>query len=74
MAEPRMGFGKFVDLAFWSVTLGVATYGANKIDKLNENVTALNANVAVLVERSTNQDRRLDSFESRVRDLELKQK
>ena len=72
--KDRMSFGGFVDKVFWLATISILGYAAGKVDSLNASVGELNVKMATVIERSSNQENRLNSFESRIQAIENKKR
>jgi hypothetical protein len=68
--KSRLAFGQWVDKVFWAMTIAIASYMAGQVNNLTQGVNELNAKMAAIVERSSNQEKRMDGFDARLRDLE----
>jgi len=59
-----MDFQEFFRWVFYGLMGGVCTYGVYILGKLQDSVEKLNINVAIVVERTENHEKRLDRLES----------
>lgn len=66
----RLSFGAYVDKVFWAATIWVATQMAGKVDTISTNIAELNVKMAAIVERTANQEKRIDSLEGRIQAVE----
>lgn len=67
-----MDWKDFVHWGFEGIITFVALYASNILSKLSDSVDALNRSVAMLLERSTNQEKRSDGLDRRIDRLEKK--
>jgi hypothetical protein len=65
-----MKFGDLVDKVFWAATIGIAGYVASQVNNLSVGVAELNVKVATIMERSSNQEKRLDAIDTRLNRIE----
>jgi len=68
----RLDFGQVVDKIFWGMMTGAAVFVATKVNSLTDSVSQLNASVAVIIERTGNQQKAVDALNDRVFKLESK--
>lgn len=68
----RLDFGQVVDKIFWGLLTGAAVFVATKVNTLTDSVSQLNASVAVIIERTGNQQKIIDSVSDRVLKLETR--
>lgn len=64
-----MNFRDFFDKLGWAAMTGVALYAAAQIKEMNQSVSNLNINVAVLVQRlasSEEQQKRIDARQEKL--------
>lgn len=57
-------------MALWAITLIIVTSGVNKMDRISESVNDLNKNVAVIIEQTNFNVKKIDDHEGRLRFLE----
>lgn len=65
-----MSFDAFVDKAFWALMIAIAGYGVAQIQAAAGSINELNAKMAVVIERITNQQQNIFDHENRLRKLE----
>jgi cell division protein FtsL len=66
----RLDFGQVVDKIFWGLITATAVFVATKVNTLTDSVSQLNSSVAVIIERTGNQQKQMDALQSRVVRLE----
>lgn len=66
-AQPhRLDWGHFVDRVFWALLIGSIVYATSQLQTLTKNVATLNEKMAVVIEKVSMQDHRLDRLEQRI--------
>jgi hypothetical protein len=60
-----MDFQEFFKWIFYGLMGGVGTYGVYILNQMKDSVEKLNINVAVVIERTENHEKRLDRLENR---------
>lgn len=70
----RLDFGQVVDKVFWALLTGAAVFVASKVNALTDSVSQLNSSVAVIIERTGNQQKTIDFLTDRVFKLEKNSK
>jgi hypothetical protein len=60
-----MDFQEFAKWLFYGLMGGVGTYGVYILNQMKDSVEKLNINVAVVIERTENHEKRLDRLENR---------
>ncbi len=58
----------FVQLLLTAIT-GISAYGTSKLSNLTDSVNTLNVNFATMMERVSNQGKRLDDHDSEIKVL-----
>lgn len=48
------------------IVIPIFIFAANKIDKLTDSINALNTQVAVIIQQTSNTDKRIDRIEEKV--------
>lgn len=66
----RMTFGQVLDRVFWSLVTSLGVYASNELKSVNTNISELNKKLAVVVEKMTNTERRLDSQDHLIERIE----
>jgi hypothetical protein len=67
----RLTFGKFVDKVFWAMVIYLAHSISKNASSINENIQTLNEKMASIIATVSNQDRRMDSLDSRLEHIEM---
>jgi len=60
-----MEFQEFAKWLFYGLMGSVGTYGVYILNQMKDSVEKLNINVAVVIERTENHEKRLDRLESK---------
>lgn len=66
MGGLSMEWKEFIHWGFEALITGCAIYLIGVITKATESIEKLNASVSVLLERTTNQEKRLDRIEEKL--------
>lgn len=69
--EARLDFGDIIDRTFWGLLIAIASYGVMQIQDLSKSVAELNQNMAVVLSKMSDSEKRLDKDENRLERLEL---
>lgn len=59
-------WNSFVQWLFYGVVGGCAIYGCNIIAGMKNSIDTLNNNVGILLERTSNHEKRLDKLEDKI--------
>lgn len=62
-------FSEFVNWAFYGVVSGCAVYGVSILAKLNSSIQDLNVKIAVVIERQSGHEKRLDKHDEQIETL-----
>lgn len=57
---------QWVDKGIWLVITGLASFAVQALRSMNHSISDLNHKVAVMIERMTNQEKRIDTLEDIV--------
>jgi hypothetical protein len=63
--DKRLDFGYFVDRAFWGLLTTSVIYGTMQVKQLSNSVEELNIKMAVVLEKISSQESRLEKLEER---------
>lgn len=67
-------FNLFYDKLSWTAMAVVAAYSANQLSKIGDNVAELNKNIAVVVEKIDDLDKRTDNLSTNFKEIDLRLK
>lgn len=67
-----MEISEIIRWAFEAILTGCGVYLVSLMSKITGAIEELNRSVATLIERTTNQEKRLDQYDSRIQRLEDK--
>lgn len=68
----RLDFGHFVDRIFWALMTSAAIYAAAQLKQVSASVDDLNTKMSMLIERTSNSEKRMDMLERRIERIEFK--
>lgn len=70
MNEKGSKLSRIIERLAWAALTIIAYYAADKLKEMSVSIVALNTNVAVLIEKVSNQNDKISSLEERVQRLE----
>ena len=62
-----------MEWVFKAIISGVSLYVAREMKEMRKSVEQLNVNVAVVIERQSSHERRLDNHDDEIKDLQNKE-
>lgn len=61
-----MDFPKFIEWAFYGIVGGSSVYLVSIISGIKESIDKLNVNMAIIIEKTSNHERRIEKLEDKV--------
>lgn len=61
-----MDFAQFVEWVFYGLISGCFVYGVSILKNLNKSIETLNIQIAVIIEKTSNHEKRLDKHDEQI--------
>lgn len=61
-----MDFAQFVEWVFYGLISGCFVYGVSILKNLNKSIETLNIQIAVIIEKISNHEKRLDKHDEQI--------